>query len=96
MTCTEFWGCTQTSSRSNGMTRTVQEENGEKVQMKATHKYLGIVLSNDIKHHGYKDAKSAMVIQLKCKVKMVLNAIGPEEPSLTMRIPYLERYILGK
>ena len=44
--------------------------------MKAKHKYLGIVLSNDINHHGYKDAKSAMVIQMKSKVKMALRTLG--------------------
>ena len=34
------------------------------------------MLSNDINHHGYKDAKSAMVIQMKSKVKMVLKTLG--------------------
>ena len=60
----------------NGKQYGVWHINGEKVQMKAKHKYLGIVLSNDINHHGYKDAKSAMVIQMKSKVKMVLKTLG--------------------
>ena len=68
--------------------------NGEQVQMRAKHKYLSIVLSNDINHHKYKDAKSAMVIQMKSKVKMVLRTPGERmaldfcDTILMLRITY--------